>query len=82
MLCAIPQEKFLLDRIKVNGKTGNLGDLITVSRDKAKVRKTSAAEAILHVVAITDSYLLSYRCSSMRTLLSRSATSNISPKNT
>merc|ERR1719488_301887 len=30
-------EKFLLDRIKVNGKVGNLGDLITVGRDKAKV---------------------------------------------
>merc|ERR1712137_1087301 len=30
-------EKFLLDKIKVGGKTGNLGDLITVSRDKAKV---------------------------------------------
>jgi len=31
------QEKFLLDRIKVNGKVGNLGELITVGRDKAKV---------------------------------------------
>ena len=31
-------EKFLLDRIKVNGKVGNLGELITVGRDKAKVR--------------------------------------------
>ena len=31
------QEKFLQDRIKVGGKVGNLGDLITVSRDKAKV---------------------------------------------
>ena len=30
-------EKFLQDRIKVGGKVGNLGDLITVSRDKAKV---------------------------------------------
>jgi len=30
-------EKFLQDRIKVGGKTGNLGDLITVGRDKAKV---------------------------------------------
>merc|ERR1711988_727088 len=30
-------EKFLLDRIKVNGKVGNLGELITVSRDTAKV---------------------------------------------
>ena len=31
------QEKFLQDRIKVNGKVGNLGEQITVSRDKAKV---------------------------------------------
>jgi len=30
-------EKFLQDRIKVNGKVGNLGEQITVSRDKAKV---------------------------------------------
>merc|ERR1712054_99413 len=30
-------EKFLLDRIKVGGKVGNLGDLVSVSRDKAKV---------------------------------------------
>merc|ERR1712070_1010253 len=30
-------EKFLQDRIKVGGKTGNLGELVTISRDKAKV---------------------------------------------
>merc|ERR1719409_709977 len=36
-----PQEKFLLDRIKVGGKVGNLGDLISVSRDKAKVLVSS-----------------------------------------
>ena len=35
------QEKFLQDRIKVSGKTGNLGDLINVSRDKAKVTVAS-----------------------------------------
>merc|ERR1712216_595685 len=34
-------EKFLLDRIKVGGKTGNLGDLVSVSRDKAKVIVTA-----------------------------------------
>jgi len=34
-------EKFLQDRIKVSGKTGNLGDLINVSRDKAKVTVAS-----------------------------------------
>merc|ERR1712139_600534 len=31
-------EKFLMDRIKVGGKVGNLGDLVSVSRDKAKVQ--------------------------------------------
>ena len=31
------QEKFLQDRIKVGGKTGNLGDVVTVSREKANV---------------------------------------------
>merc|ERR1712139_90296 len=34
-------EKFLQDRIKVSGKTGNLGDLVSVSRDKAKVTVAS-----------------------------------------
>ena len=33
----IPQEKFLQDKIKVGGKTGNLGDLIKVTREKAKL---------------------------------------------
>ena len=41
VLRAASQEKFLLDRIKVGGKTGNLGDLVTVSRDKAKIVVTS-----------------------------------------
>ena len=40
-LVRLLQEKFLLDRIKVGGKTGNLGDLVSVSRDKAKVIVTS-----------------------------------------
>eukprot|EP00929_Paragymnodinium_shiwhaense_P029884 TRINITY_DN1703_c0_g1_i8.p2 TRINITY_DN1703_c0_g1~~TRINITY_DN1703_c0_g1_i8.p2 ORF type:complete len:124 (+),score=64.56 TRINITY_DN1703_c0_g1_i8:84-455(+) len=30
-------EKFLKDRIKVDGKTGNLGDKVKVSREKAKI---------------------------------------------
>jgi large subunit ribosomal protein L22e len=34
-------EKFLQDRTKVGGKTGNLGDLVTISRDKAKVSVTA-----------------------------------------
>merc|ERR1719263_1571048 len=38
---AAPFEKFLLDKIKVGGKTGNLGNLVSVSRDKAKVQVSS-----------------------------------------
>merc|ERR1711908_208142 len=34
-------EKFLLDKIKVGGKVGNLGDAVTVSRDKAKLVVTA-----------------------------------------
>lgn len=34
-------EKFLNDRIKVNGKAGNLGEDVKVSRDKSKVTVTS-----------------------------------------
>lgn len=30
-------EKFLHDRIKVNGKAGNLGTKVTISRDKTKL---------------------------------------------
>lgn len=30
-------EKFLQDRIKVNGKAGQLGTKVTISRDKAKL---------------------------------------------
>jgi len=34
-------EKFLHDRIKVNGKAGNLGDVVTISRDKSKITVTT-----------------------------------------
>merc|ERR1712086_60799 len=36
-------EKFYLNRIKVGGKTGNLGEKVTVSREKSKIHV--AAEA-------------------------------------
>eukprot|EP00928_Gymnodinium_smaydae_P078707 TRINITY_DN627_c0_g5_i1.p2 TRINITY_DN627_c0_g5~~TRINITY_DN627_c0_g5_i1.p2 ORF type:complete len:145 (+),score=46.32 TRINITY_DN627_c0_g5_i1:65-436(+) len=36
-------EKFLRERIKVDGKIGNLGEKITVSREKAKVNITAEA---------------------------------------
>jgi large subunit ribosomal protein L22e len=34
-------EKFLQDKIKVGGKTGVLGDVVKVSRDKSKITVTS-----------------------------------------
>lgn len=34
-------EKFLHDRIKVNGKAGNLGSKVTISRDKSKINVTA-----------------------------------------
>merc|ERR1740133_529388 len=36
-------EKFLHDRIKVNGKTGALGDAVTITRDKTKLLITAEA---------------------------------------
>merc|ERR1712061_76968 len=36
-------EKYFTNRIKVEGKTGNLGDKVTVSRDKAKIHVTAEA---------------------------------------
>merc|ERR1712217_1005265 len=36
-------EKFFNNRIKVDGKTGNLGEKITVTRDKAKVHVSAEA---------------------------------------
>lgn len=37
-------EKFLVDKIKVNGKVGALGDNIKIARDKTKVTVTSTSE--------------------------------------
>mmetsp|Transcript_12288 Transcript_12288/g.21133 ORF Transcript_12288/g.21133 Transcript_12288/m.21133 type:complete len:128 (-) Transcript_12288:72-455(-) len=36
-------EKFLTNKIKVDGKTGNFGDKVTVSREKSKVHVTAEA---------------------------------------
>merc|ERR1711886_13995 len=37
-------EKYLQDRIKVNGKTGNLGDLIKIAKEKNKVTVAVSSE--------------------------------------
>mmetsp|Transcript_10549 Transcript_10549/g.17196 ORF Transcript_10549/g.17196 Transcript_10549/m.17196 type:complete len:121 (+) Transcript_10549:54-416(+) len=34
-------EKFLHDRIKVNGKAGDLGSKVSISRDKTKIQVTA-----------------------------------------
>eukprot|EP00746_Dinoflagellata_sp_MGD_P162092 gnl/MRDRNA2_/MRDRNA2_89503_c0_seq1.p2 gnl/MRDRNA2_/MRDRNA2_89503_c0~~gnl/MRDRNA2_/MRDRNA2_89503_c0_seq1.p2 ORF type:complete len:124 (-),score=43.51 gnl/MRDRNA2_/MRDRNA2_89503_c0_seq1:3-374(-) len=36
-------EKFFKERIKVGGKTGNLGDAVTVAREKSKINVTAEA---------------------------------------
>ncbi len=36
-----PKETYLKERIKVNGKTQNLGNLVTVERTKSKITVTS-----------------------------------------
>jgi len=36
-------EKFFQDRIKVDGKTGNLGDRVTISREKTKINVQAEA---------------------------------------
>lgn len=39
VLCfvSVLQEKYLHERIKVNGKTNNLGNVVTVERNKSKI---------------------------------------------
>merc|ERR1719149_260473 len=34
-------EKFFKERIKVNGKTGNLGDAVVIGREKSKINVTA-----------------------------------------
>ena len=36
-------EKFLTNRIKVEGKTGNLGDKVSISREKSKIHVSAEA---------------------------------------
>eukprot|EP00450_Noctiluca_scintillans_P005539 CAMPEP_0194496636 /NCGR_PEP_ID=MMETSP0253-20130528/13838_1 /TAXON_ID=2966 /ORGANISM="Noctiluca scintillans" /LENGTH=123 /DNA_ID=CAMNT_0039338055 /DNA_START=70 /DNA_END=441 /DNA_ORIENTATION=+ len=43
ILTAADLEKFFLERVKVDGKTGNLGDRVTLSREKAKIHVVAEA---------------------------------------
>eukprot|EP01088_Endostelium_zonatum_P018948 TRINITY_DN62_c0_g1_i2.p1 TRINITY_DN62_c0_g1~~TRINITY_DN62_c0_g1_i2.p1 ORF type:complete len:240 (+),score=113.01 TRINITY_DN62_c0_g1_i2:56-775(+) len=51
-------EKFLHDRIKVNGKAGNLGKAVTITREAAKINITAEAPfAKRYVKFLTKKYL-------------------------
>eukprot|EP00246_Nothoceros_aenigmaticus_P003370 TRINITY_DN144_c0_g1_i1.p1 TRINITY_DN144_c0_g1~~TRINITY_DN144_c0_g1_i1.p1 ORF type:complete len:131 (+),score=28.46 TRINITY_DN144_c0_g1_i1:64-456(+) len=51
-------EKFLLERIKVGGKAGVLGDAVSVTRDKNKISVTSeAAFSKRYLKYLTKKYL-------------------------
>ncbi|KAF3787417.1 60S ribosomal protein L22-2 [Nymphaea thermarum] len=51
-------EKFLQDRIKVGGKTGVLGDTITISREKNKISVTAeSAFSKRYLKYLTKKYL-------------------------
>lgn len=41
LVVIVLQEKYLQDRIKVDGKTGNLGSSVTVTREKNKIHITA-----------------------------------------
>jgi large subunit ribosomal protein L22e len=52
------QEKFLHERVKVNGKTGNLGDAVTISRDGNKITViTTGAFSKRYLKYLTKKYL-------------------------
>ena len=79
-----PQEKFLLDRIKVGGKVGNLGDLVSVSRDKAKVMVTSeTAFSKRYLKYLSKKYLKKQqaRMTVWRQLIAHAAVSSSRPAN-
>eukprot|EP00274_Cyanoptyche_gloeocystis_P008295 CAMPEP_0196655704 /NCGR_PEP_ID=MMETSP1086-20130531/6018_1 /TAXON_ID=77921 /ORGANISM="Cyanoptyche gloeocystis , Strain SAG4.97" /LENGTH=127 /DNA_ID=CAMNT_0041988161 /DNA_START=69 /DNA_END=452 /DNA_ORIENTATION=+ len=51
-------EKFLHDKIKVNGKAGNLGEAIVISRDKTKINVTAeTAFSKRYLKYLTKKYL-------------------------
>ncbi|GMH34101.1 hypothetical protein BSKO_01935 [Bryopsis sp. KO-2023] len=51
-------EKFLLEAIKVQGKTGNLGDNVKITRDKTKITVTSEIDmAKRYLKYLTKKYL-------------------------
>ncbi|KZV40796.1 hypothetical protein F511_22237 [Dorcoceras hygrometricum] len=51
-------EKFLQERIKVGGKTGTLGDSVTVTRDRNKVTVTADSSfSKRYLLYLTKKYL-------------------------
>jgi large subunit ribosomal protein L22e len=58
VVCLVPQEKYLHERIKINGKTGQLGDAVTISRDKSKITiVTTGAFSKRYLKYLTKKYL-------------------------
>ena len=66
--CSVPVEdnildpasfqKFLTDRIKVGGKTGNLGDKVKISRDKPRIKiEAEAPFSKRYLKYLTKKYL-------------------------
>ncbi|XP_073156144.1 large ribosomal subunit protein eL22z-like [Henckelia pumila] len=54
-------EKFLQDRIKVGGKTGALGDSVTVTREKGKITVTADSSfSKRYLKYLTKKYLKKY----------------------
>merc|ERR1711957_739112 len=51
-------ETFLQERIKVNGKTGNLGDKVTIQREKSTIYVTSTS-LMLMMLRMTNNRWLS-----------------------
>lgn len=52
------QEKFLNEKIKINGKTGRLDDVVTISRDKSKITVvTTGAFSKRYLKYLTKKYL-------------------------
>jgi large subunit ribosomal protein L22e len=61
-LCSVQQETFLKERVKVNGKTGNLANVIEIARLKNKINVTSQKQFSKRWAVGVRSLLLSMPC--------------------
>ncbi|GAX85092.1 hypothetical protein CEUSTIGMA_g12512.t1 [Chlamydomonas eustigma] len=71
-------EKFLVDKIKVDGKTGILGDDIKVTRDKTKVTVTSDLEmSKRYLKYLTKKYLKKHNVRDWLRVIASNKDSNV-----